>query len=106
MPAAMSPAAQRFRALLDAERTAARDADVQAVLALQETKRDALRALAADEAVTAEERDALARSARENLALLRQLQRLYEGALGLTPATYGSAGQRRSVASTRSWGAR
>jgi hypothetical protein len=83
--------------LLEAERAAALAADVDALGALQTEKESALVALA-ESSPTDEERLDLARRARSNLGLLRQLADLHRSLLGgdaPAPATYGPRGEPR-----------
>ncbi len=96
----------RFRALLGEEREAARRADTAALVALQDAKREALKALQAEPEAFASARAALAEEAERNVALLRQRRRLYEGALDIRRPTYGRGGHREARAATRSWGTR
>lgn len=96
----------RFRALLAAERAAARRADTAALLGLQDEKREALAALRAEPAAFEAARASLAEEAERNVALLRQLRQLYEGALSQSPATYGRVGRQQTPAPSRSWGTR
>jgi len=83
------PPAERMRVLLAREREAATRADSEALVALQPAKLAALAAIPADDPA----REELAELARDNLMLLRHLQRCYEAALGVTP-TYGPAGKK------------
>ena len=83
----------RFRDLLRDEREAARRADTAALVSIQDRKREALAALRAEPEAFSAARASLAAEAERNVALLRQLHRLYEGALSLRPATYGRVGR-------------
>lgn len=95
--------ADQLRDLLHRERQAAIRADTGTLVELQEEKRSLLaRATLSDD-----ERDSLAEVARENLALMRHLQRCFESALGLCSASvYGVTGASASPAMRRDWGAR
>jgi len=83
--------------IVDAERRAALSADVDALGALQVEKESALAALA-ESSPTDEEKLDLARRARSNLGLLRQLADLHRSLLvgdAPSPATYGPRGEPR-----------
>jgi hypothetical protein len=86
------PPAVRLEALLAAEGEAARRADVDALLALQDAKREVVdRLVAANPGPEVVE--GLARRASENLPLLRQLVALHRGLLGANAPLYGPAGK-------------
>lgn len=86
-----------FEALLDAEQQAARRADVDGLLSLQQDKKRLLAELRAA-GPQAEVLDALTRRAQANIALMKHLVVCLQGVAeaGNTPAaaTYGATGQR------------
>lgn len=89
-PTDLPPEARLF-ALLEAEEQAARRVDVAALLALQEEKRGLVERIAVHLA-DSETCRGLARRARENLPLLRQVVALHRGLLGADAPLYGPAG--------------
>ena len=93
----MHPLAETFAAILDEEREAARKADVEALVEIQERKRVALKDLRRVD-LPAQDAETLAARARENVALMRHLVQLLGATLGVgEPATYGPEGQQLSV---------
>jgi len=80
-PGSGDPAVDELRRLLDAERDAALRADVEGLVALQESKRQALDRLAGAE-LPAEVADPMGRRARSNLALMRHLVDCLRGVTG------------------------
>ena len=89
----LSPAVQLAR-LLDEEREAAKAANLERLVELQEAKRAAVESLGAIPP-SDEEHSALAIAARENLVLIRHLASMYRAlAGGGVAVTYGAAGQR------------
>lgn len=92
-----SSAVLHFAALLDDEREAAKRADVETLVVVQEQKRAALEALRGDE-LTADDRSTLQQRAQRNLRLIRQLVRCFEGMLmEPTEGTYDAQGARTSM---------
>lgn len=89
----MSEAAEAFAHALEAEREAALCADFDALLRIQDEKRELLPVLkaTADPAVV----EALSERARKNLVLMRQLLQCVQGMLGLDaePSGYTATGQ-------------
>lgn len=87
-----------FELLLEEERDAARRADIDALVALQERKQAALGELGAA-GLSHARIDAIGRRARENVSLMRHLVSLLGATIGIddNAATYGRAGERRSV---------
>lgn len=80
-PGAEDPAVDELRQLLDAEREAALRADVEGLVALQESKRLALERLAGTK-LAAAVADPMGRRARSNLALMRHLVDCLRGVTG------------------------
>ena len=88
-----SPAAHLAH-LLDEEHEAAKSADLERLVSLQEAKRAAVVSLGAIPP-SDDERSALAIAARENLVLIRHLAMMFRALAGTGVAvTYGAAGQR------------
>jgi hypothetical protein len=96
-------AAAAFLEVLESEREAALRADVDALAAVQERKREALSALLgsdASEDLIAE----LRARAQANLRLIRHLVGCLQGLVSPQAPTYTAAGDRPSGGLSRSWG--
>jgi len=77
--------------LLEREQHAARNADVNALMDLQLSKRQIISSMAAND-VTPPQREALTERAAANVVLIRQLVGLLRGAAGVQTSTYGRQG--------------
>ena len=107
-PAEVEPpdAVARLAELLDAERAAALDADVDRLLVLQAEKQRAVDAVLAENAgALPAGADRLADVARENLLLLRHLVTCLRSLVGDDVPMYGHAGQSAPLAAMRRRGA-
>ena len=94
----MTPEARKLADILERERAAARRADIDALVALQADKREALAALVSEE-LSEEEHGALATAVRANISLIRHLVQCLEGmAGGGAQNGYNASGERTSVA--------
>lgn len=97
----MRSEAKEFAVLLDRERDAARKADIDTLLSLQEQKRavmDQLRALSA----SPDEIDFLAQSAKANIVLIRYLVQCLRGVVeGGDESVYTASGARLSAPAGR-----
>ncbi len=92
VPAPMPEAAARFRDALAVERDAARRADVDALVAIQDEKRAALEVLR-EAGLPQELRDAFAREAQLNLELMHHLVSCLRGIVASDGgAVYGKQG--------------
>lgn len=90
----MSEPFRKLWALLELERSAARHADVNALMDLQQSKRELLTSMAAND-VTPPQRAGLEMRAASNVALIRQLVLLLQDAAGIHASTYGRRGVTR-----------
>lgn len=99
----MSSAAAAFSEVLSAERQCALAADVDALAALQEQKREALARLLESEA-TDEEIAELRAQALSNIQLMRHLVSCLQGIVTPAGPTYTPHGARPSGDRSRSWG--
>lgn len=98
----MTPAAA-FLEVLESEREAALRADVDALAAVQERKREALAALLRSDPSEDVAADLRAR-AQANLRLIRHLVSCLQGIVSPQGPTYTAAGARPSGGFSRSWG--
>jgi len=89
--------ARRLWELLELEREAARRADVEALVTLQEQKRELMQALG-EQGVEETERDALAQTSAENIELIRHLVAMLGVLAGVSTSTYGRRGMTREDA--------
>lgn len=93
----MSHAADKLLDLLQEERTAAREANLGHLEALQDRKREVMADLA-DNPATDFQREALAELAHDNISLMRHLTHMLQGMVGIASgATYGSNGEAGGV---------
>ena len=99
----MTSAAAAFAEVLDAERTFALAADVDALSALQDKKRAAL-AVLLESSATEQEVSELRARALSNIQLMRHLVKCLSGIVSPEAATYTQAGARPSGGLSRSWG--
>ena len=90
----MTDLARALSDLLARERQAALHADVEALETLQTEKRQLLDEAERTGALETPAFDQLARVARSNLGLIRQLVSLHRALAGLPPAAYGANGRR------------
>jgi len=89
--------ARRFWELLELEREAARRADLDTLVALQEQKKQLVEAMG-DQGIEVEERDAMVQTAAENIDLIRHLVALFGALAGVGASTYGRGGVAREDA--------
>lgn len=99
----MSEAAQAFAQILERENLAARKADVDALVSLQDEKRALMSRLEQSETPEGVLAELRAR-AHHNIQLMRHLTQCLQGMLAPQGATYNAGGSRPMGAVCRSWG--